>query len=379
MTELQSVVDQFGTYIYKSPLIYFRRERIKNYKHRDYTVEQDPNANAFICKLDEEIFTENPIFEPDILNIDNPENKTILKEWQKESWIDLLITIFNTARTHRFCVVNLYDEEPYWKVFYEHHIKKIYYDAKGNPVSCKVEWTESLPKSNEHKEYKETIYFNTDRNMDTIKYSGLFIPFGVKKKNKLGQCDLESIWDLLIYIRYQMLDIVNNSAKTSGFFHFVYGNAIREDQKTELKNALDYVGIGQAVGAKEQVLLRIDYHTPDHPEFTVEAMNESLNILAGCTRLPLSFFRGEKEGGGVFQEGFSDEAKITKKKKYIFSQFKKYIMRLVKMRWGKEVDDVQPYIEEELAENQQFENEASNQFEQDHFKDKPNTGMKKIA
>ena len=135
----------------------------------------------------------------------------------------------------------------------------------------------------------------------------------------------------------------------------------------------------QSIEDQENVLKEINAIFPEHPEFTVEAMNESLNLLAGATRLPLSFFRGEKEGGGVFQEGFSDEAKVTKKKKYIFGQFKKYIIQLVKMRWGKEVTEVIPYIEEEIMADAELEANQEDQFKDDHFENKKPQSDKKIA
>ena len=87
---------------------------------------------------------------------------------------------------------------------------------------------------------------------------------------------------------------------------------------------------------------------------------------------------GEKESGGVFQEGFSDESKVTKKKRYIFGQFKKAIIQLVKMRWGKVVTEVVPYIEEEAKEDAELEQGAENQFKNDHF-DKKQKEVKKFA
>ena len=84
MTEYDSIVDNFGVYTYKSPLIYFRCENFTNWKHRELTVKEDPFANAYICKLDEEIFADLPIFEPDIFEMDN-----IHEEWLEEGWTDL--------------------------------------------------------------------------------------------------------------------------------------------------------------------------------------------------------------------------------------------------------------------------------------------------
>jgi len=373
MTELNSIVDKFGVYIYKNPLIYFRIENFTDWRHREATVKKDPMANAYIQRLDEETLTELPECTPDIFS-----DKTLLKEWIEENWTDLFITLMNAARTHRWCIVKLYDRSPYWRVFTYREVNKIKYDKYDNPVSAYVEWTADLVLNQEISNHTETLVFN--RNTEgTMNQDSLWITFGNPTGSKVGLNDLEAIWDLLVYIRYQMLDIVNNSAKTSGFFHIIYGDAINSDQTTDLKNSFDYTGIGQAIGAKERVIKDIKSHAPIKPEFTVEAMNESLNLLAGACRLPLSFFRGEKEGGGVFQEGFSDEAKINKKKLYVFGQFKKYFIQLIKMRWGKELEDIKPYIEEDIEMDEQMEDEANSQFQQDHFQDNNNKKVKKLA
>ena len=381
MTELSNVIDKFGVYIYKNPLIYFRIENFGSWKHREVAMQKDPNANTYICKLDEEILSEYPIFTPDYLTVpkDEEENseydKTMLKEWIYEGYSDLLIAMMNAARGHRWCIVKLYDRAPFWRVFTWRELKIMNYNKYDIPVSADVEWSYPLIGNQEIKMHKERVNFNKDDDK-TDKFDGLFVTFGNPNGNKVGINDLESIWDLIVYARYQMLDIINNSAKTSGFYHIVYGDGIKPKQITDLKKSFDYTGIGQAVGAKEMILKDIKFHAPDHPEFTVEALNKTINLLAGTCRLPSSFFMGEKDGGGVFQEGFSDEAKISKKKKYIFGQFKKYIIQLVKMRWGKDVEDVVPYIEEQVKEDEQFEQEASKQFESDHFNNKKSKEVK---
>jgi len=396
MTELSSIVDKFGVYIYKNPLIYFRVETFSNWKHRELTADRDPMANAYICKLDEEIFSENPIFTPDLLtkpkepkkdefgieipneNENQDFDESMLIDWINEGWIDLLIDIFNSGRTHSWCIVELYDRAPYWRVFTWRELEEMIYDKYDNPIGAKLHWSYTLPTSTKPREHKRTIMFNRNT-PETMKHSAIFIPFGHPKGGDLGTYDLKPIWDLLIYARYQVLDIINNSAKTSGFFHLIYGNAIKPSQKTDLINAFDYTGIGQAIGAKENVLQDIKFHCAQNPEFTIEALNETLTLLAGATRLPLAFYKGEKDSGGVFQEGFSDESKVTKKKKYIFGQFKKYIIQLVQMRWGKVVTDVQPYIDEEVKQDAQKELEAKGQFEQDHFSGKEKKETNKVA
>jgi len=373
MTELSSIIDKFGVYIYKSPLIFFRIENFTNWKHRELSVKDDPIANAYICKLDEEIFVEDPIFEPDILA-----EESIKQEWDIEGFKDLLTTVFNAARTHRWCIVKLYDREPYWRVFTWREVKEIKYNKYDVPFAAEVEWTPELPCNKKITSHAEKIIFN--KNVEgKMDFDGYFVTYGNPQGKEIGICDLEPIWDHMIYARYQVLDIINNSAKTSGFYHIMYGDAIKESQVTDLKNAFDYTGVGQAIGAKESVLKDIKFHTPDHPEFTIEALEETLKIIAGNTRLPLAFFIGQKDSGGVFQEGFSDEGKINKKKSYIFGQFKQFIKDIVRMRWGKDIKDVKPYVKEEIDMDKKLEQNAESDFNKDHFGNKEPQVSKKIA
>jgi hypothetical protein len=72
-------------------------------------------------------------------------------------------------------------------------------------------------------------------------------------------------------------------------------------------------------------------------------------LIAGASRLPLSFYRGERETGGM-NSGFAgviDEGKVTEKKKMVFKAFAHPIKKLVEMRWGIVIEDVIPYIESE--------------------------------
>jgi len=362
MTKLSNVVDKFGVYTYKSDLLNFRVEDFRNWKHRELTVKKDFLAKTYITNLDEEIFAEKPIFTPnifpkreasDLLELDQNggEGYDVSQEWELEKWDDLNKKYFDAARTHRFCVVQLYNKPPWWRVFTWREITKIEYDKNDNPIGCHVQWEKKLVGSDEYRFHEENLSFYRDERLNNDG-TALFVPFGNPSGDELGVCDLEAIWDLIIYIRYMLLNIANNSAKTSGFYHWMYGDGIAPDQKQDLLDSADIVGSGSGVGATESVLKKIDPIFVQNPEFTVLALNEALLLFAGSCRLPLSFFRSQREGGSFIGGGGSgewmDEIKVTKKKKYIFSQFAGVIKKLVEMRWGIIVEDVVPYIQAEI-------------------------------
>ena len=391
MTNLSSIIDSYGVYSFKEELVYYKVENFRDWRHRELSVQKDWLLNAYIKKLDEEIFTERPIFTPDIFggksdqgesvdeyadseeepttSIDesqsnaiepNPEVEDISEDWDKERWDHLLLRIFDTARTHSYCAVELYNQAPYWRVFCDREIEEMKYDKKGDPIGAHLVYTLELPKSKGlfiNNEYDITFYKEGQDNDG----SSLFIPFGVPKGNRLGEYDIETVWPIMVDIRYINLDITNNSAKTSGFYHLVYGDALKSGDSQTIVDTMDIIGSNRAIGAKKGALEEIRPIHPEQCQFSIEALIAKLKIFAATTRLPLTFYVGEKEQGGVFTEGFTDEAKINKKKKYIFGQFKPYIKDLILMRWGIDLEDVEVYIEEQETESFEFGEEEKDE------------------
>ena len=394
MTTLTGQTDAYGVYSYKEDLIHFKAENFRDWRHRELRVQKDFLINAYIKKLNEEIFTERPIFTPDIFggksdqgDLDEEKSNESLQEdgvsrdkaiepkpevaeqdvsedWDRERWDQLMLRMFDTARPHSWCVVDLYDSAPYWRVFGEREVEYITYDTSGVPIGCHVSWTLELPKS-------QGIFINFEDDLKFFKEgqdndgSSLFVPFGVPKGNRLGEYDIENCWSLAIDAGYINLDITNNSAKTSGFYHLVYGDSLKKGDSQSIVNAMDIVGSNRAIGAKEGALKEIKAIHPEKAEFAIEALLAKLKLFAATTRLPLTFYVGEKESGGVFTEGFTDEAKVDKKKKYIFGLFKPYIKDLVMMRWGIDLEDVEVYIEETEMESFEFGQEEEDKNSED--------------
>ena len=177
----------------------------------------------------------------------------------------------------------------------------------------------------------------------------------------------------MVWLRYIILDIVNNSAKSSGFYHLKYGDSLTDAKRDDLVNAMDIAGGMRAIGAKSSALEEIIAMYPTNAQFSIEAAEELMLFIAGASRLPLSFYRGERESGGMNSgmAGFVDEGKVTEKKKFIFKQFSTYIKKLVEMRWGIIIEDVIPYIksEQEPMEFESFGMEDKDKKEE-NFNDK---------
>lgn len=396
---LSDVSDSYGLWSYNDDLIYYVCEDHDNWMHRELVLRKDHFVRTYINRLDEEIWAENPICKPDIFgnekkeqqdqesdlkvmngdNIVEPEpvqeidefeiegedsGKNISKDWERERWSLLLTKIFNKSRVHSYSVVQLYDKAPFWRVFCEREITQIYYDDNDVPISCDVSWSKNKPKSDKFITYQETITFY-DPNMELSEINtdanyGLLIPFGVgESEDVLGEYDLEDKWTLTVSMRYSNLDITNNSAKASGFYWIQYGDAIDPTTKGNLDKSFDMAGPSSAVGAKESVLKNITPMYPAKPEFTVEAVAEFIRQYSTACRLPLSYFRSESEKGSMFGDMSGDEQKVNKKKMHIFGRFKPYIIDLIYMRWGIELEDIKPYMYE--AEDEEIDVPIGNQ------------------
>lgn len=369
MVNLRTLADQYGVFTYKSPLIEYAIENFSNWRHRELAIKTDFIAKTYICKLDQEILAERPIFTPDIFgtpsseteplaDIDKPisEGEDVSEEWDIERYDALLLKMFDMARTHSFCVVQPYDRKPYWRVFTDREITKIQYDSRDNPIGCIVEWTQSMHKGENLRFHKETLKF-----YDPIRTNNdgtaLLVPFGSPIGQNLGEYDLEHVWDLMVWRRYSKLDVANNSAKSSGFYHLLYGDSLTPAQRDDLVAAMDIAGGMRAIGAKRTALEEIKAMYPPNSQFSIDAGEDFLKDIAGGSRVPLSFYRAERETGGMNSgiAGYVDEGKVVEKKKQIFKSFTYPIKKLVEMRWGIIIEDVIPYIESE-QNPMEFEN-----------------------
>ena len=373
--------DLFGILTYIDPLIYFKMEYHNSWMHREVSVKKDFFLHKYVSDLDRDIFQELPIFEPDILGsaegADKPpdkeietlslkpeKNESILQDWIHEGYTDFFIRMFDAARTHRWCIVQQYSDHPYWRVFTYRQVQEIIYNALDQPVSAKVAWAKQLPRATTYEYHEETLNFETDKANDVDKDGktlgkAVMINFGSDLDERIEGTDIEAIWSLDVYLRYIILDIINNSAKSSGFFWLTYGSQMTDAKKRELDAVMAKVNTSNSVGATSSVIEAMEAMYMKNPEFPVEALDKILKLFSGACDMPLLYFNGEKEGGSIFEENSGAMAQINRKMRKIFGKFKKYILLLVEMRWGIKCEDVFPNIEEE--EEEQYEEDVIDQ------------------
>ena len=375
---MTSYSEYFSVYTYRDPLLYFKVESYDNWTHRALAVRKDFLLKKFINGLDVSLFQENPIFVPDILgsdtSVDAPNgeesepkeeielklqpwgSENVLKDWNRENWKDLCISLWDAARTHKWTIVQLYNDYPWWRVFTYREVFEIVYDDNDVPIKAHCMWSKQLPRAHVYNYHDEWINLVEANELELNKEGdinslGLFINWGHDIDERITGNDLESVWSLSVYLRYILRDIISNSAKSSGFYHVTYGSGITDAVKDDIVDAFEMCGSSHIIGATEQTIMRIEAMFPKNPEFSVMAMDKVMKIFSGATDLPYLFYNGEKDTGGVFEENSSALAQINDKKRQVFGQLKRYLLKLVEMRWGIKCDDVFANIPEQEEEN----------------------------
>lgn len=324
--------DYMGIYTYRNPLILYKIENLHSWEHREFVLAEDNLIKIYITKLDEECFEELPVFEPDITD-------QIKEEWQYERFSDLLIRMMDLARIHRWCIVTLYDEDPYWRVYSEREVDVIEYEGEI-PISAKIRGYKELPRSQTQHDYTEDLEFGEAS-------PSTFVKFGKPIGRYIAESDLQHVWTLITELRYIKEDIVRNSAKSSGFYFIKLGPMAAADDDKDMERTMGKANYGNAVAAKVSKIEDIIAVHPENCQFSIDAKTRLMKDLAGACRVPLSFFNSETEKAGMGMENRSaEEMLINKKKKYIFSQFKTAMMEIIQKRWGITLTDIYPYIEE---------------------------------
>ncbi len=376
--------DFYGQFTYRDPLLYFKIENLDWWQHRDWVIRFDPFLKKFINGLDVSIFEEKPIFVPDILESDtevespedgdktidenkltlwNDEEKDILLDWNQEDWDDLMIKMYDSARTHKWCIIVLYDEPPYWYVFTYREIMEIEYNESDVPIRAHAMWSKILPLPTSFQQHdiwinlleSKTDELNEDGNNTGM---GLFVNWGHDIDEKVDGNDLEGVWAKIVQLRYIFNDILSNSARSSGFFYAKLASS-GDTKKVEarLMDAFENANSSHVFAADENAILDLTGMYAANPEFSIEAMDKAMKIFAGATGLPYLYFNSVDDESGWFKENSSEMRQINNKKREVFSKLKFYVLKLVEMRWGIVCDDVFPNIPEPEIKDESFDDD----------------------
>ena len=318
----------YNSYLYRDPLL--APNRLNNVREGTYitlhnnidiNVEGDNLLHLYITKLDEEIYSQMP----DGLNL--------LAEtmWEADKWSDLCTKIADESRKHGWCVVQFYEttegNPKRWQVFsaqrFTDYIRETYTDEDGlthtMAVGIKFEWGDYLGNS-----FKEELRFDDP-------FTHLVFWREGDDMSTFAFPDLSAAVMTLAFEYRQIKGQMTFSAAKASYEHFVYGDQCNDDEADELDEKLKAVDTTASIGAKEDILKEIRTIENKNLAIIMPAEDRQLQLFAGLTRLPTSYYTGEKTSNAGINGGkgeITDLVKVLKKKEFIFNKLKPYIVEM---------------------------------------------------
>lgn len=342
--------DLYPTLTYRDPLLFPLYLRTNDNMSIWIQSQLDWLLNSYINKLDNEIVDDIPDF------VD-----------QKQ----LISHIINTCRIFGWCAVQFY--KTMYKVFtpleWTDWVKeKNELTGKLDRVGITVKWSDDLGNN-----YTDKLYFDNrvNENNQIIGKCYLFIwergngqPIpNAPATSAFAIADLNTaVLGASIQCR-QIQASLTFSATNPFFYHFVYGDSITAAQRQALLNQMSYVNTTCGIGAKEGILKEIKVIENSSTQNSILALNEMISFFASITRLPLSFYLGEKQTGGLGDTGETeDEIKIAMKKEFILQHFIEGLKEIFKDQFGKTLSDISKFYTNKLKKAQQEKADANNKI-----------------
>jgi len=337
--------DRFPTITFIDPLTMPEYIKTNSFYSIRQQVYGDWLLSSFITKLDMEIVDD-------------------VEEWKSKK--ETILEIFDATRMYGWCIFQPYAEfdRVFSPIDWESWI------TETNPITKKLEkiglnvkWQDELGNT-----WNDALYFEVHENPNTLITSKCYL-FIWKKGNglRMTSChkdtefalpDLDlSVLSLAIQIR-QIQSALTHGATNPFFYHLVYGNGITPAQRTALIGQMSYTGSSIGIGAKESVLKEIIAVENGSIEKCQMAIDELISFYAATTRLPLSFYFGEKQVGSGLDSGGAEDAddeRLLKKKEYILQHFAEQLTDIAQEEWGITLPDLYTFYEVKRAEAEEKE------------------------
>lgn len=303
---------------------------------------------------------------------------------KKKSFVSELM---NTVRRGGFAIVQFYksniEGEDNYKIFnptnFTEWITEIDPKTKKKiKVGAKVQWNDELDNN-----FTDSLYFDVrvNENQETIGKAYLVVwekGDGEALKNAPSTSNFAladvSTAILSLAIQCRQIQATLTFGATNPFFYFFkYGDAITSPQRANLRKQMKFLSGSRAIGAKGSILDSIDTVQNSAVEKSIIALDQMVGFFAGATRLPLSFYFGEKQTGGLGDTGQEQSDKeIDNKKQLTLSHFTHYLREIFLDIWGETLpEDIDKfYILKREMKEKEAEDKKKEMF--DKFKKEEN-------
>ena len=322
--------DIYPTITYRDPLVMPQFIRTNDWGSIRNQVHGDWLLASFITKLNQEIVDD-------------------IEEWK--DYKQTVLEIFNAKRVYGWCVFQSYDE--FDKVFTPHEWvswitqtnKKT---KKLEKIGMNVKWVDDLNNS-----WDDEVYFEDHENKNKqiigkahmMKWkdgNGLAL-LNCPSDSRFALPDLDlSVLSLAIQIR-QIQNTLTFASTNPFFYHLVYGNSILSKQRLNLVHQMSYVDSSRGIGVKESILKEIIPIENGSIEKCQGALDTLISFYSATTRLPLSFYFGEKKIGSGLDSGGAeneDTERLMRKKEYILQNCAADLTEIASEVWGITLPDL---------------------------------------
>ena len=335
--------DLYPTQLYRDPLLFPLYVRTNNWHSIWTQVQGDMLLNPYIVKLDEEICDNIPEFR---------DHKSMVTE------------LFDTTRIFGWAVIQFYDSEdmPY-RIFGPLHkedwIKEYDEEGKIKRVGLKAIWYDDLGNT-----WKDECRFGEDCYLFIWEKGNGIARSQMPPDTMFAIGDINLTLLTLAISARQIKGEANFSSSRPGFKHFVYGESITLDNRLAIQNNIQYANQSNGFGAKKSTVEEIRTIEDNVIEKCLAALKDEIQFFAGASRLPLSFYLGEKQTGGLGDTGEStDEVKVSVKKEAVLNHFLPQLQVMFQEQYGLSLpedlgrcysDKLQKQEEARQAEEQQY-------------------------
>jgi len=314
----QNMSDDIDTIIkvlYLDPLVATYSTTFTDAKQRERVMEGDFHINAYIPKLDEEIFSDTPILTP-----------KGDEQWLEDNLSAMAIQLLDKGRLHGWAVVQFYDEGPLWRVFSELEKTTWITDESKNIIGVKVNYGTVTDEECLFDEKQCYLFkFKQGNNIDKFAYADLD----------------QAMWTVATIAReiQNQLDVM---ARKPEFYHIVYGTPTPA-QRQVVMNALDDTSVLNAFGMNEDAVKEIKVINHESYDKLQNAIDKKTMMFSGLTRLPLAFYKGERTSGSGTGGAAENvvELKIEKRKVHIFNKLKPILTQIYADRYGIILTDIE--------------------------------------